>query len=183
MNNLTIAAIVDDYSNGSSLTEVAQRYGVSVSTARRCVKASGSLRSKQEAARLAAEGGKMGKGFRGKQRTFSEEHCRNISAGRQKWGQENTPGFRITSHGYVEFTRGEYEGRMEHVVLMEKRIGRRLRPDECVHHVDGVRTNNTDDNLALMTRAGHSRLHRIQDEMAGKTRLRDAAGCFLGSAA
>lgn len=89
-------------------------------------------------------------------------------------------GWRVTSHGYVEYTRGEHAGRSFHVVAMEQRIGRRIRPDEIVHHIDGDRQNNDESNLALMTRAAHTRLHRFEDQLAGKSRPRDALGRFGG---
>jgi len=44
-----------------------------------------------------------------------------------------------------------------HRVLMEKELGRSLRKNERVHHLDGVKTNNTVENLWLAD--GHSR-HR-----------------------
>jgi hypothetical protein len=52
---------------------------------------------------------------------------------------------------------------LEHVRLMELEIGRRLHPDEVVHHRDRNRQNNDMSNLQLMTRAGHTRLHRLED--------------------
>ena len=48
----------------------------------------------------------------------------------------------------------------EHRVLMEQRLGRKLGRNEVVHHVDGNGLNNVSDNLILMERNDHTRLHR-----------------------
>lgn len=63
-------------------------------------------------------------------------------------------------------TRGQDAGRGQHVIIMEERIGRRLLYDEVVHHVAGNKANNDINNLALMTRSAHSRLHRREDKIA-----------------
>ena len=51
----------------------------------------------------------------------------------------------------------------EHVAVMELAMGRRIVPGEVVHHMDGDRRNNAISNLELMTRAEHSREHRLKD--------------------
>lgn len=66
---------------------------------------------------------------------------------------------------------------LEHVRIMELQIGRRIRSDECVHHIDGDRSNNTPSNLALMDRAARSREHREADTHLW---LRDSLGRFAG---
>jgi hypothetical protein len=43
--------------------------------------------------------------------------------------------------------------------LVEQREGRRLGPNEVVHHLDYDPLNNDPDNLAVLTRAEHMRLH------------------------
>ena len=40
-----------------------------------------------------------------------------------------------------------------------KRLGRPLRADEVVHHIDGNCTNNSLENLEVMTVSEHSSLH------------------------
>lgn len=58
-----------------------------------------------------------------------------------------------TSGGYV----------LEHRLVMERYIGRYLKPSEVVHHKDGDKLNNMIDNLELMSRADHARLHRLEE--------------------
>ena len=46
-----------------------------------------------------------------------------------------------------------------HRHLMETIIGRKLGKDEVVHHKDGNPLNNSPDNLIVMTRSEHTKLH------------------------
>jgi hypothetical protein len=108
----------------------------------------------------------LGSGKRGRRVSFSEEHRANISRSRLKYGEASAAGVSTKPNGYVEYTRGENKGRSVHVVTFERRIGRRLLADEVVHHIDGDRSNNHPDNLALMTRAAHTRLHRREQSLA-----------------
>jgi hypothetical protein len=48
-----------------------------------------------------------------------------------------------------------------HRFIMEQHLGRKLTFNEIVHHIDEDKTNNALDNLEIMTRAEHSRLHMI----------------------
>lgn len=46
-----------------------------------------------------------------------------------------------------------------HRWIMEEYLGRRLRSDEIVHHIDGDPLNDDPANLAILSRAEHMRLH------------------------
>ena len=49
----------------------------------------------------------------------------------------------------------------EYILIAEKRIGRFLEDDEVVHHLDGNRQNSDPNNLCVMTRKSHMRLHQV----------------------
>jgi len=47
----------------------------------------------------------------------------------------------------------------EHTIIMEKAIGRRLNANEVVHHINGIKNDNSLSNLKLMTEYQHKSLH------------------------
>lgn len=48
---------------------------------------------------------------------------------------------------------------LEHRVVMERHLGRFLRSDEIVHHINGDTFDNSISNLELMTQSEHCRHH------------------------
>lgn len=67
--------------------------------------------------------------------------------------------------GYVVLN----DGRFEHVVIIEDLIGRKLKPDEVVHHKNQIRNDNRIENLQLMTRGDHTALHRLLKSKLSKS--------------
>jgi hypothetical protein len=47
------------------------------------------------------------------------------------------------------------------MLVAERRIGRYLLPDEVVHHLDEDRHNVAPENLCVMSRSLHMRIHRL----------------------
>lgn len=48
-----------------------------------------------------------------------------------------------------------------HILVAEERIGRHLDSNEVVHHLDENRSNNSNENLCVMSKSCHMRVHRI----------------------
>jgi hypothetical protein len=56
----------------------------------------------------------------------------------------------INNNGYVVLTLPGQKGRkMEHRLVMENILGRKLRSNENVHHINGVKNDNRPENLEL----------------------------------
>ena len=49
----------------------------------------------------------------------------------------------------------------EHVVIMEKTLGRKIKPNEIIHHINEDKLNNNPNNLLLLTQSAHAKLHAI----------------------
>jgi hypothetical protein len=77
-------------------------------------------------------------------------------------------GRRVRTDGYAEL---EIDGlwAMEHRLILSKELGRQLRHDEVIVHLDGDRSNNVRDNLWLTNKSGamkYRRDHPVQRELS-----------------
>lgn len=57
--------------------------------------------------------------------------------------------------GYLRVTGGKYL----HRVIMERYLGKKLRTNEHIHHVDGNVVNNNISNLEIVNNSAHRKIH------------------------
>lgn len=69
-------------------------------------------------------------------------------------GYTNSKGYRVL------WINGKHK--TEHTVIMEHKIGRKLLPNENVHHINGVKTDNRPENLELWVKSQPSG-QRVKD--------------------
>lgn len=96
--------------------------------------------------------------------------------GRGRPNQGRHPNFKtgktISSHGYVLIFKGkdhhlaDVRGyAYEHRLIMEEKLGRRLKPEEQVHHIDENTQNNDPENLMITESFTHHKfIHRKTTE-------------------
>lgn len=125
------AEIAARYRSGETIAELATAYGVSRPTLAKALDRQGVARrpAKQRPGILSGSANPSWKGGRRQRRD-----------------------------GYLLVCTPEGD-RLEHRVVMEAHLGRRLRDDEVVHHRDGDKSNNNPSNLDVMSQSDHARHH------------------------
>ncbi|MBB6716351.1 HNH endonuclease [Clostridium gasigenes] len=59
-------------------------------------------------------------------------------------------------------------GRHAHRVIAEKKIGRKLKKGEVVHHIDGNKLNYNENNLEVISsQKEHAKIHNTQGRFSG----------------
>src|SRR5260370_30486588 len=90
----------------------------------------------------------------------------------------------IASDGYryvrVTCDHGRTRYRLEHRVVMESALGRRLRRSEHVHHRNGEKADNRPENLELLSVSAHRLLHDAQISAAVRAARAQQATCKHG---
>jgi len=162
-----------------SLPEISSMTGIPKTAVRNILlKHLDKLRSRKEAIGLVRH--KISCANRGKKKTFSEQHKINLRKALNISAEKRSSGLTIKTTGYLEITRGKNKFKSAHILVMETFLGRVLNKSEVVHHIDHDKLNNDIDNLCLLTRKGHGRLHRFEDFLLGIKNIRDSLGRLTG---
>jgi hypothetical protein len=100
---------------------------------------------------------------------FCSNECKYKKFSEERRGA-GTPWYKggyIDSNGYKVITvdRKKY---LEHRYIMEQHLGRKLAKNEEVHHLDGDKLNNDINNLIVLSKADHTKLHYGNVKKAGR---------------
>jgi len=120
-------------------------------------------RSKRELERLK----KMNEKKKGKtyEEIYGEEKAKEIKFKKSNLNHPKWKGGIKNINGYIYVLKKEHPFSnnngyiFEHRLVMEKKLGRYLKPEEIIHHINGVRKDNRIKNLELTNKRDHNLKH------------------------
>jgi hypothetical protein len=165
--NDQISCMLDDYNTGKfTIKQIGEKYGMCTGKAYYTLRDAGCVFIRKSRHPFSEETRKH-MSFNRKGKKMTEEQKRAISE-RNSCYYNGLNGYGHTKNhcrgyilAYVPLHPNAHKDGyvMLHTVLMERKIGRYLEPDEVVHHINHDRKDNRIENLLLMKKHDHCSMH------------------------
>lgn len=109
-----------------------------------------------------------------------KRHMQRLNINQKGKNNRGWKGGKYKNHGYIYVLcpkhpyctlRGYVR---EHHLIMEKKIGRFLKKEEIVHHINEIRDDNRIENLKLFKKGEHISLHHKGKVVSDKTKIKQS---------
>lgn len=74
-------------------------------------------------------------------------------------GKKTWRGGKFTHGGYVLLYQGSKKYTPEHRIVIEQQLGRKLKDEEIIHHINGIKNDNRIENLQIVSASQHTIIH------------------------